>query len=378
MLTNHCYKDIEDKWDSERHPKNKVADCCFDPNPDDPTCLDCCYDTWQIKLKDVNQQWQRVSEEATQFKKKLDFSIDRRARYRLWVSELDTAEDLTRLICHQLEVIVSQSGKLWYNSCKAVEAIEILFCMIRDFYKQVDYLQKRYDDLNICLTNNHDSALEKGKGILKYVDEYVAKLKIIINTRDEIIIAIMQAIRIANLIRNNISTQGCPCPDPDKPYDPCKDGGKLCPPCDKDNPFYGFRTIICEWYNDLQCDTECIPIDPCAEKEKEEHYGQQQQQQQQSRQQQQEAYHTNTSQETETEEEERARCCRLRPVIKFPICNDKYKLDILKWLEKEEKNVKEWSTEYKTYIKSRESLQACKDSLLKAINEVNPTERCKS
>ena len=88
---------------------------------------------------------------------------------------------------HWLIVTASARNNWWFNSCKAVEAIQILFCMIKDFYKQIDYLQKRYDELQVCLNNNRDSALEKGKGILKYVDEYAQKLKLILNTRDEII-----------------------------------------------------------------------------------------------------------------------------------------------------------------------------------------------
>lgn len=366
MLTNHCYVDIETSWDTERHPKNKVYDCCFQPNPDDPTCLDCCYDTWQQKLKDVSQSYKKANEEAGLAKKKLDFALDRRTRYRLWLSELEKAEDITRLICHQLEIIVSQSGKIWYNSCQAVEAIKILFCMIRDFYKQIDYLQKRYDDLQVCLNNNHDAALEKGKGILKYVEEYVQKLKIIINTRDEIIQAITQAVKLANLIRNNISTQNCPCPDPKDPYDPCKPLDSLCPPCDDDHRFYGFKTIICEWHNDFKCDEECIVIDPCEEKEKN--------QQQQSY----DKKGNNPSQGSpEPEDKKEDDCCSLKPTIHFPICNDDYKKKIMDWLEKDENKVKEWSKLYKDKIKEKEALQACKDSLTKASQEVNPKERCK-
>ena len=368
MLTNHCYSDIENNWDTERHPKNKVYDCCFQPNPDDPTCEDCCYDTWDQKLKEVNQSYKKASEVAGLVKKKLDLALDRRSRYRLWLSELEKADDITRLICHQLEVIVSQSGKLWYNSCKAVEAIQILFCMIKDFYKQIDYLQKRYDELQVCLNNNRDSALEKGKGILKYVDEYAQKLKLILNTRDEIIVSDMQAIKLSNLIRNNISTQNCPCPDPKDPYDPCKDGDAPCPPCDDKHRFYGFKTIICEWHNDFKCDEPCVEIDPCAEEES-------------TPQQQQQSYDKksggsnqgNTPEQTPKPDD----WCTLKPIINFPICNDGYKKKLMDWLADDESNVKKWADDYKKQIKEREALQACKDSLVKAIDAVNPRERCK-
>ena len=360
MLTNHCYENIRDGLDNPEKRKVRIKDCCSQTNPDDPTCSDCCYDSWQSQLKEVSQSYKQKTEESDQLRKKLVFVTDRRDRYRTWVAELDKAEDKARAICHQLEIIVSQSYKIWYNSCRAVDAIKILFCMVRDFYIQVDYLKKRYDDLQVCLVNNHDPSLVKGQGILKYLEEYYQKLEIVIKTRDEIIKAILEAIKISNLIRNNISTKSCPCPDPQKPYDPCKpDDDDLCPECDEHNRFYGFKTIICEWYNDFKCGDTCEERDPCAE---------QPEQQQQSKQ--------GYTPEENTSEENKEKC-KLKPVIKFPICNDNYKITIEEWLKADEKEVTKLSGDLKDLNKKKESLQACKDSLVKAIAEVDPKERCK-
>lgn len=348
MLTNGCYINIKDDWDTS-DTRNSVKKCCVD-NTQDPTCSDCCYDEWQDQLKVVNQTYGQAGEQADQLKKKLLFITDRRDRYRTWVSELDKTEEKARQICHQLEIIATQSNKIWYNSCKAVEAIEILFCMIRDFYYQVDYLKKRYDVLVSCLNVNHDASLIKGQGILKYLDEYVLKLEIIIKTRDDIIKSALQAIQIANLIRNNISTRECP--DKSDNYDPCQSTEELCPDCtDELNTFYGFKTIICQWYKEFKCDvacggTETKSSDPdCAPST------------------------GGDSGDTEN--------CALLPAFDFPICNDAYKKSVETWLKTDEAAVAAISIELKDVNKDKESLQACRNSLIKAIATVDPNERCK-
>src|SRR5260221_9875402 len=272
MVTNYCYKDIDPKWDDVVGPKSgrKINECCGIHDPDDPTGGDCCYDTWQVQLKQVSQSYKAATEKSDQIKKRLVFITDRRDRYRIWVTELDKTEDKARQICHQLEIIATQSRKIWYNSCKAVQAIEILYCMVTDFFFQVDALRKKYDDLMTCVNNNHDPAVGKGTGILKYADEYLQKLEAVIKTRDDLVKPVLEAIHIANLIRNNISTKECPPPTPNpKPggyegYDPCNPKDEICPDCcDDKSRYYGFKAVICEWYKEFNCKVECEDPDPC-------------------------------------------------------------------------------------------------------------------
>jgi len=46
-------------------------------------------------------------------------------------------------------------------------------------------------------------------------------------------------------------------------------------------------------------------------------------------------------------------------------------------LNQDEKKIKDLGNDLKESLKDKESLQACRDSLKKAVDEVNPKERCK-
>ena len=185
MLTKHKYQNIADGWDQQKD--HNVKDCCQGGGGDDCGCQDCCYDTWSVELKEVTQSYTASKEAADQLTKKLTFLLGRRDRYKTWLDELNKAEELSRAICHQLEIIAGQSEKIWYNTCKAVQAVEILFCMIREFFMQVDYLKTRYDELQTCITKNNDPCLEPGKGILVCLKNYYDKLDAVIKTRNDII-----------------------------------------------------------------------------------------------------------------------------------------------------------------------------------------------
>ncbi len=59
MLTKHNYTDIAQGWDTDT-----ILDCCKTQNPGDPTCVDCCYDTWLDELKTVTQKYNSIVEQA--------------------------------------------------------------------------------------------------------------------------------------------------------------------------------------------------------------------------------------------------------------------------------------------------------------------------
>jgi hypothetical protein len=351
MLTKHHYTepgvDIHDE-------NSDIFKCCTTNPSDDPTCTDCCYDKWQDELKEVIQNFKREEERAIQAKKKFEFASEKSQRYKTWLDELNKAEELARQICYQLEIIASQSDKIWYNSIQAVKAIEILFCMLRDFYMQVDCIKKRYDILWICINSNNDPSLQsKDKGLLKCLTEYYKKLEEVIKTRDEIIKAIVEAVKISNLIRNGISTQDCP-----KDYDPCGDKRPCkCHDCQPGDIYYGFKTIICEWYCDFKCD------EPCAEATTTKP-----------------AATGNANQNSQTTATTTDLCaceCELEPVFEFPFCNNPYKNELEDCYEKADKEAKDAAENLMKANKSKEALLACKQSLEKAIAEADPKNRCK-
>lgn len=378
MLTNHNYK----KSSVNIETGSDIFNCCRSETPDDPKCTDCCYDTWRDELKDVVKKYAEKQEQAQLLQKRLSFIVDRRNKFKTWLDELNKAEELARKICGQLDVIASQSDKIWFNACYAVQAIEILFCMLRDFYSQTDYLKSRYDVLRKCIDNNNNPVLVKDQGILKCLNEYYDKLAAVIKTRDDIVKAIVEAIRVSNLLRNHINTTNCQvkkCPpngtqDNTPIYNPCAPDNKPCD-CDDDagkEPYYGFKAIICEWFCAFGCNNDCGPDeDPCAGKDDpcKEAVGQPKQGAAQ------------TKQTTPPSNPQPGPCkdyvCDLEPMFGFPICRNEYKCCIAKRYKDDDACVKQLESDLKEANKEKESLLACKQSLDKAIAEVDPKTRCK-
>lgn len=344
MLTTHNYRPLE--VDLE---KGTIYDCCKKETQDDPNCTDCCYDTWRDSLKKVNQTYVAAKEKADQLQVKLTYLTDRRDRFKTWLTELDKAEDYARKICYQLEILAVQSDKIWYNTHKATLAIEILFCMIRDFYMQVDYIKKRYDDLQTCINKNSDPSLIKGQGLLKCLEEYSIKLDLVIKTRDEIIVAVLNAIKLANLIRNSISTGEVP-----DDYNPCAPVQKPCHVKTNEYSYYGFKTVIREWFDAFECDV------PCEEENASN----------------QNPYAQKQSSGQIQEQKPEAESCELVPIFDFPLCRDKYKIKIQDWYNSDNTVVKNLGGELKEANMQKESLLACRQSLVKAIVEVDPKTRC--
>lgn len=344
MAMYETYVDILPDWD-----KDTIRDCCSKVNPGDPTCVDCCYDTWTDELKKVTQKYNSASEYAAQLQNKLTFITDRRSRYKTWDNEIINAQELAMAICNQLELIAVQSDKIWYSSCKAVDAVETLFCMIRDFFMQIDLIKTQYDDIQNCLTNNTDPSLVKGQGILKALDDYKAKLDIVIKLRDDIIKNIVTAVQIANLIRNNISTKDC-----SDDFKPCADNPT---PCAGDDAFYGFKTVICEWYKAFACDVPCTDAGTTGTT-------------------------TTTTQASAPVSTPLVQgdCgddnCDLVPTFDFPICNNTYKACVEKWLAADEAAYKDLTAKLQQANKDKEALTACKNSLVKALKAVDPKARC--
>lgn len=348
MLTHHNYTDILQDWD-----KDTILECCQTNNPGQP-CTDCCYDTWENELNKVNPAYNAIVEETTQLQNQLDFITNRRDRYKTWIDELTKAELLARDICYQLNLIAVQSDKIWYNTCEAEKAIEILFCMLRDIYMQIDEIKALYDSLQNCIARNNDPALAKGQGILKYLDDYKTKLDATVKTRDDIIRNIVLAIQLANLIRNGISTRDCPKAS-DPPYNPCNPD---LTPCATINGtvYYGFKTVICEWYNAFACDTPCDDNpENCPPSSS-----------------------ANLTQQGETPPTTDCKPkCELIPTFDFPICNNTFIAEVQSWLDCDNAAIATLTDKLNKAKMKQQTLLACKNSLDMAIKAVDPAARCK-
>lgn len=347
MLTVHHYHKLNDNWD-----KDSIKECCKTTTVDEQPCDDCGYDTWSDKLKQVSKYLKAKQEKSAQLQKKTDFLKSRRDTFKTWLDEMDEAQKQAQDICKQLELIATQSNKIWANSFLAVKAIQVLFCMIRDFYSQLDYLKERYDLLQKCIAKNPDPSLVAGQGIRKCLDEYGVKLDAIIKTCSDIIKAAVDAVRLSNLLRNNISTREwpvkyVPCVTP---YDPC---ATLEPDCPSHNHHHGFKTIICEWHRLFNCDEACNDDCSKAPNNNQQISGN--------------APKANGCQDD---------CCELN-TFRFPICNDDYRECVKKRYKDDDSSVKKIEVELKEVNKEKEALQACKNSLEAAIKAVDPAARCK-
>lgn len=323
--------------------KDKAIECCLTTPAEDPACTDCCYDNWRDKLKSVNQQYSLALEDSIQLQKHVTTITDRKNRYKSWLDELDTAEELTRAIFEQLELLAGHAQQIWYSSCKTVEAIETLFCMIRHFYSQLDYLQEKYQELDICISKNTDPALaERDKGIRASLTLYYEKLDLLLKTRDGIIKDILTAIKIAHVLRNNIYTKNCK----DEDFDPCSTDKTPCN-CKSgscSDPGYGFKKVVCEWYCSFKCDESTQP---------------------------QAVKYSEPSTDLCNIERD------LEPAMEFPICNSSYKGCVKKWYEDDVIEVRNLNEKLKIANQTKESSFACKQSLDKAIAEADPKNRCK-
>lgn len=325
MLTEHIYQELEEGWDA------KIKECCDKENPDDPRGCDCCYDTWVDELKEVKTKYSETEEKAKQLKEELTIVADRRDRLKAWYDELTKANDLHRKICDQLELILTQSDKISTNTDLAVRAIKTLYCMIRDFYFQVDVIKATYDRLLNCIKCLNNPAFAPGIGIMKCLEEYGKKLEAVIATRDELIKMLMAAIKIACRIHKNIAAE------------------------------YGLITVITEWKTAFNCDILCDDS-------------------------------TSSSQTTAVikvtgkgtpppvQQEPVVSClgpCDLEPMLQFPICKDPYYKCVDDQYLADKKAADDLAKELLKETKKKESLLACKQSLEAAIKEVDPKIRCK-
>src|ERR1700730_5171187 len=182
MQTAEDYQVLGTDWQTD-----KKIDCCTKDGSETPPCCDCCYDTWTLELKNVSKEYNKVNEQANQINDQYKYIVIRRDKFKMWYDDLTKANDLAKTVCDQFEVIISQIEKICTNSGKAVDAIEILFCMLRDFYMQIDYLVSRYNELQNCIKCLNSSELTPGGGILKCLDMYFEKVDALVKTRNDLI-----------------------------------------------------------------------------------------------------------------------------------------------------------------------------------------------
>jgi hypothetical protein len=191
--------------------------------------------------------------------------------------------------------------------------------MIRDFYMQLDFLKREYDKLIHCIKCLNNPSLAPGQGIRILIDDYGAKLDIVIATRDALITLVISAIDIANRINKNISHH------------------------------FGLQTIIKEWKKEFHCEERC-------EDERRDQHGN--------------ANKANKQDEDEIED------AGLRPTLHFPICNSWYYREVKERYVEDSIEVDETNSLLLHETKERDKYKAWKDGLDAVMKAVDPVSRC--
>jgi len=320
MLTQHIYKPLENGWDK------KIGECCKKTTGEIPPGNDCCYDSWTEELKKVNRAYKEADEDARQKTSEFNYVSERRDLFKKWFDELSKANELEKAICDQLNILWCQVEKISTNTQFTVDAVKILFCMIRDYYLQLDKLKEKYDALLNCIKCLNNPGLVPGAGLMKLIEEYGAKLDAAKAMRDELLQMVMTALALTEKIDLNIG------------------------------PDYGLQTVVSEWKKSLKCDEKCGDVSPTGDTKKK--------------------YETKQG-VTGSAEECEPDACELKPVLKLPICNDIYYGQIDEKFKKDKIEADQLQVALLDLNKKKESLLACKQSLESAIKEVDPIERCK-
>lgn len=295
-----------------------IFDCC-DKNPGNETPGgDCCYDAWVKDLVQVTADWKQANAAAQNKETEYSLSMEERDRLKAWWSDWEATDEKADALCRQLELFVLHLGKVCMVTEKTNDAIEILFCMTEDLYIRVDKLKAQYDKLLQCIQCLKRPELAPGVGIMKCIENYGAKLDAVIQTRDVLITQIVTALELAYGMHINI--------------------------CEE----YGLKNVILYWKKKFNCEGSCGS-------------------QNDSNNQQVKIEHSGYGKES----------CRLEPRISLPIDKDNYFLDLEKDYKKAKEDVDHLKKDLDAAKEKRDALLSCKQSLEKAIEEVNPANKCK-
>ena len=314
MLSKLQYpKDL--KWDEDK------IKCCPPPQRQTPPPAsqdpDCCYNAWQHELCIVNGRLNETNNALDHLGKQLTVATERLNRLSTWNTELVTANDLARKICHQLEVISHQLEIICRNTDSTSRAIEVLICMFREFYVTVDVLQSKYDRLITCIKCLNNPALTVTTGIGKCLSDFGAALAAVTAQRDTLIQQVMLVYSISVGLHEQI--------------------------CDD----YGYRRLTRIWQDTLGCKSWCDEgvwgFDPKRPGAK-----------------------PNDMPDP---------FCQT-PILRMPLCNEEYVTEI-NFLYEEEKAWVKVLTERQTVLtRDKNHLTIVQTGLTNAIKEVQPSVRC--
>jgi hypothetical protein len=321
MLTEYKYAELPVEWAAE-----KIVKCCTPDNNENPGG-ECCYDKWTDELKKVNEKYKEKEEKAKQVSTELIYVTEIRDQFKKWFDELNKTSDLQKAVCDQLEVLLSQTEKVDINAEYTGDAVEIIFCMLRDYYIQLDIMKEKYTAVMDCIRCLNSPSLSPGTGLVKLFEELGKKLDAAIASRDDLLKKIIEAMSIARKIDLHLG-------------------------CD-----YGLYTVVEAWTKTMNCSVDCTDTATTDDAKKSE-----------------------VKQGIQPAAED-CECwpdtCSLQPMFYMPVCKDSYYNCVEKEYGKQKTKAEELAVDLLKLNKEKEGLLACKQSLDTAIKETDPKTRCK-
>jgi hypothetical protein len=315
METNE-YVDLGTGWQTD-----PAIECCStDPNDPGGGC-DCCYNSWTDELKKVTQDYNQINEQSVQLTEHYKFIAAERDKIKVWLDDLVKADQIAKALCSQFEVMESQTDKVCINSKKTVEAIEILFCMIRDLYEQIDKIISIYNEIDNCIKALNSDDLPADSGIRKCLKMYMERVDAVVKTRNDVLKGIMASVEQAIALHEAICSE------------------------------FGLQKVVEEWHTILNCDEECkdnsgtASAGPCAD--------------------------------GQSTTDESTGICVLKPILTLPICNNAHYLWVNEKYQSDVGKADDLANQLIEVNKKKESLSACKNSLDTAIKEIDAQQICK-
>jgi hypothetical protein len=310
----------------------RVKECCErDKNPPEPPDSgDCCYDTWVREFKQIDAEYNQADKRVTHLTTRRDHLQTQRDMWKAWKDELDKACDVSKEICQQLEILIHHTSRISRNTGLAKRSITLLFCMLRDFYMQIDLLKKKYDYLVNCIKCRNNPGLTTGQGIMALIEDYGARLDVVIQTRDVLFEKIISAISIINNINKNIGHQG---------------------------HRFGFGFILREWKRAFNCEGNSENTD--NDSRRYEHV-------------------RNDYRPQPSPSEGEFEDTGLEPMFVFPICDSHYYRKVENRYKEDNEDFMHLSNELLRETKHRDNLKALKDGLTAVMSDpnVDPSKRC--
>jgi hypothetical protein len=305
----------------------KVSECCdpTKPPPDDPGSGDCCYDTWRKECNDATARYNMADKVVSLLTTDVNYMTSQRDMWKGWYDELTKANDCSRKICHQLEIILHHTYRINKNTHLTLRAIHKLYCMVRDFYMQIDLLKKKYDSIINCIKCLNNPVLVPHQGIMILIEDYGNKLDIVIQTRDALLETVIKAISAINKINKNIGHH------------------------------YGLHEILKEWRKAFNCSEKCYEDTENDKKLR---------------------GSGNKNEPYRNRPEGQIEDLGLKPHFEQPICNSGYYFDVRRRYEIDNSKVDRLNADLLKETKERDALKAWVDGLNAVLKDADPATRC--